>query len=130
MSDISMQSNPHKSSKSQIFKILNCGSFFQRLEVRLHDADIVRGPDLLELLAGRCLVAGHVVDGADCDSSAFSGSDLEGEMRAAFSGGLEDHALRVGGIDAAIFSDAGRVDDEDIKVKAASSTAKAEHAAK
>jgi len=60
----------------------------------------------------------------------FFGSGLEGEVRAAFSGGLEDHALRVGGIDAAVLPDSGRVDYEDIKVKAASSTAQAEHAAK
>ncbi len=71
-----------------------------------------------------------MVDGADCDLSAFFGSGLEGEMRAAFSGGLEDHALRIGGIDAAVGPDAGRVDDEDIKVVAASSAAQAEHAAK
>ena len=71
-----------------------------------------------------------MVDGADCDLSAFFSGVLEGEVRAAFSGGLEDHALRVGGIDAAVFLDAGRVDDEDIEVKAASSATQAEHAAK
>ena len=103
---------------------------FQHLEVRLHDTDIVRWPNLVKLLAGRYLIALHMVDCADGDLAALLARGLEGEVRAAFSGGLEDHALRVGGIDAAVLPDSGRVDYEDIKVKAASSTAQAEHAAK
>lgn len=70
------------------------------------------------------------MNGADGDSPCLSGwICLKEEMRAFFPGGLEDHALGITKIDAAVLLDAIRIDHEDIKVKAASSAAQADHAA-
>ena len=69
-------------------------------EVSAHDADVVNEPELLELLARRSPVAGQMVDGANRHFS-FTCS-LIGKMGAPFPGGLEDHGLRIIGIDAAV----------------------------
>lgn len=69
------------------------------------------------------------MDGADGDLPATSGRvGLEGEMRAFFPGGLEDHAGRINRVNAAVITDALRIDHEDIKLYAASSAAHTDHA--
>ena len=66
-----------------------------------------------------------MMDGAD---GFFSdGVGLEDEMGAFFSGGLEDHACRINGVNAAVFPDMVRIDHQDIQIEAASSAAQAEH---
>ena len=56
------------------------------------------------------------------------GYNLKREVRAGYSRGLEDHAFRIIWIYASVRQNAGRVDDVNIKVKAASSATQAEHA--
>ncbi|MGB7571104.1 MAG: hypothetical protein WBL87_05055 [Methanothrix sp.] len=81
---------------------------------------------MLELLAGSALVAGQVMNGAD---GFFSGGvGLEDEMRAFFSGGLEDHACRINGVNASVFPDMVRIDHQDIQIEATSSAAQTDHA--
>lgn len=69
------------------------------------------------------------MDGAD--SRPCTGSVracLKEEMGAFFSRGLEDHAIWIMRINAAVFSDFIRIDYEDVEVVAASSAAQADHA--
>jgi hypothetical protein len=102
-----------------------CGSFAQRLEVFAHDAYSIFGPHLLELFAWRPSVAGQVVNGAN--GIVTLASSLEGKMGAPFSSGLEDHGLRVTGIDASVCQNGRRVDDKNIQMNAALAAAQAEH---
>jgi len=69
---------------------------FRCSKIAAHDTHGIRSTDLLELLAGRSLVAGQVMDGADRHVSPVS------EMRTDVSGGLEDHALRIMRIEGAV----------------------------
>ncbi|MCX6677915.1 MAG: hypothetical protein NTU95_08235 [Methanothrix sp.] len=52
---------------------------------------------------------------------------LEGKMGAPLSGGLEDHGFLIIGIDAAVCLNRRRVDDKNIKMKAALTATQAEH---
>ena len=100
-------------------------SFAQRLEVFAHNAYGILGPHRLELFAGSSPVAGQVVNGAN-DIVSLAGS-LEGKMGATLPGGLEYHGLLIIGIDAAVCQNGRRVDDKNIKIKAALAAAQAEH---
>jgi len=67
------------------------------LEVTAHHAYLLFRTKLLELPAGRPLVAGQVMDGANGDIP------IANEMRAKVSGRLEDHALWTVGIESAVW---------------------------
>jgi hypothetical protein len=88
-----------------------------QLEVSTHETDVFGRPQLLELLAGRSPVARQMVDGANRNLS-FACSFI-GEMGAPFPGSIEDHGLRIIGIDAAVCQNGRRVDNIDIQMKAA-----------
>jgi len=61
-----------------------------------HDANHILWTKQLELPAGRPLVAGQVMDGANGDIP------IANKMRADVSGRLEDHALWIMGIESAV----------------------------
>ncbi len=69
-------------------------------QVPAHHANRILRPELLELLAGRPPVTGQVVNGTNGHFSLAA--SLGGKMGAPLSGGLEDHSLRIIGINAAV----------------------------
>ena len=73
------------------------------MQIPAHHADRVLQPELLELLAGRPLIAGQVMNGADCSGAAAL--RLDEQMRAPLSGWLEDHCLLSLWIDPAVCQD-------------------------
>jgi len=111
-------------------------------EVAAHNADVIGRSYLLKLLARCSQIAGEVMNGAY--GSFFFCVDskvpmkvlwnclncLKREMRTGYPRGLEYHAFRIIWIYAPVGQNAVRVDHINVKVKAASSTAQTEHAAK
>ncbi len=70
------------------------------------------------------------MDGADgyLFFFCFAGASLEEKMGTFLSGWLEDHAARIKAVNAAVLPDLIRIDNEDVKMEAASSAAQADHA--
>jgi hypothetical protein len=90
-------------------------------EVTTHDADLILRTELLELLAGRSLVAWQVMDGANSHISIAS------EMGADVSRRLEDHAFGIVGIESAVWENRSRIDHEDVQITAAIAAPQADH---